>query len=406
MPNRSSTLQNRHILLGVTGSIAAYKSVELVRRLREAGAEVRVVMTSGAQSFITPLTFQAVSGNPTSTAHLDADAEAGMGHITLARWADLLVIAPAGAHMLARMAHGLADDLLMDICLATEAPVLVAPAMNRQMWAHPATVENVRLLRGRGISFQGPDSGGQACGEVGEGRMSEPAAILDAIRGHFENAGALSGARVMVTAGPTYEAIDPVRFIGNRSSGKMGYAIAEAARAAGAEVTLVSGPVALDAPVGLTTVRVATAAEMRDAVFERVAQCDIFIAAAAVADYRPANIEAQKIKKDAGDLVLRLARTEDILAGVAGLARPPYTVGFAAETTDLEAYARGKLNDKGLDMIAANLVGEGLGFDADANALEVFWRDGGISLPRAAKTALARELIQTIAKRYHERDSA
>ncbi|MBI1195897.1 MAG: bifunctional phosphopantothenoylcysteine decarboxylase/phosphopantothenate--cysteine ligase CoaBC, partial [Gammaproteobacteria bacterium] len=271
---------------------------------------------------------------------------------------------------------------------------------------HPATVENARLLRERGVAFQGPDSGGQACGEVGEGRMSEPSAILETIRSRFEHSGALAGKRVMVTAGPTYEAIDPVRFIGNRSSGKMGYAIAEAACAAGAEVTLVSGPVALEVPAGVTTVRVATAAEMRAAVFEWVAQCDIFIAAAAVADYRPASAETQKIKKDARALVLQLERTEDILAEVARLARKPFTVGFAAETADLEAYARKKLNDKGLDMIAGNLVGDGRGFDTDDNALELFWRDGGVSLPRAAKTALARELIQTITKRYHERDSA
>jgi len=408
MPDQSSTLLNRHILLGVTGSIAAYKAVELVRRLREAGAEVRVVMTSGAQSFVTPLTFQTVSGNPVSCAHLDADAEAGMGHITPARWADLMVIAPASAHTLARMAYGLADDLLMDIYLATEAPTLVAPAMNRQMWSHPATVENVRLLKRRGLIFEGPDAGIQACGEVGEGRLSDPAKILSAISRHFESSGVLAKRRIMVTAGPTYEPIDPVRFVGNRSSGKMGYAIAAAAAAAGAEVTLVSGPVALDAPTGVDMVRVATAAEMRDAVFDRVAQCDIFIAAAAVADYRPATAEAHKIKKDARELVLQLQRTEDILAGVAGLAQSPFTVGFAAETGDLETYARKKLSEKRLDMIAANWVGggDGVGFDSDDNALELFWLDGGESLPRAAKTVLAGKLIQTIAKRYHERHSA
>jgi len=407
MPDHPSTLLNRHILLGVTGSIAAYKAVELVRRLREAGARVRVVMTAGAQSFVTPLTFQAVSGYPVSCAHLDGDAEASMGHIALARWADMIVIAPASANTLARMAHGLADDLLMDICLASEAPMLVAPAMNRQMWSHPATIENVRLLGQRGLVFQGPDLGAQACGEVGEGRMSEPAAILEAIATHFSESGSLAGCRIMITAGPTYEPVDPVRFIGNRSSGKMGYAIAAAAVYAGAKVTLVSGPVSLEVPVGVEVLSIATAAEMRVAVFERVAQCDIFIATAAVADYRPVEAKAQKIKKDAGELVLQLERTEDILAGVAGLPQPPFTVGFAAETTDLEGYARSKLADKGLDMIAANLVGgEDRGFDSNNNALEVFWREGGASLPLAEKSALAGELIQMIAKRYHERYSA
>jgi len=406
MLDHPSSLLNRHVLLGVTGSIAAYKAVDLVRRLREAGAEVRVVMTAGAQSFVTPLTFQAVSGNPVSCAHLDGDTESSMGHIALARWADLLVIAPASANTLARLAHGLAGDLLMDICLASEAPVLVAPAMNRYMWTHPATVENVRILRRRGLTFQGPDSGVQACGEVGEGRMSEAAAILAAVDRHFAAAGALSGQQIVITAGPTHEPIDPVRFIGNRSSGKMGYAIAAAAVAAGATVTLVSGPVSVEASAAVDVIQVATAAEMRAAVFERVEQCDIFIAAAAVADYRPIAVETQKIKKDSGELALQLERTEDILAGVTGLAQPPFTVGFAAETIDLEVYARKKLSDKGLDMIAANLVGEGRGFDRDDNALEVFWLDGGASLPLAAKTVLAGELIQIIAKRYHERHSA
>lgn len=395
------SLSNKHILLGVSGGIAAYKSAELVRRLREAGAEVRVVMTAGATRFITPLTLQALSGQPVRSALFDAEAEAAMGHIELARWADAIMIAPATANCLARLAQGLADDLLTTLCLATRAPVLLAPAMNHAMWTHPATQSNVACLSERGLRICGPASGEQACGEVGPGRMLEPPALLAYLADCFAS-GALAGLRVVVTAGPTREALDPVRYISNRSSGKMGYAVARAAHEAGARVVLISGPVSLTPPAGVETVAVESAAQMQAAVQTHSADCDIFIAAAAVADYRLRQVAAHKLKKQSDRLQLELERTADILAEVAGRAeRRPYTVGFAAETERLAEHARAKRMAKALDMVAANWVNQpGQGFDAEDNALTLFWEGGSRELPRMSKLQLARELIAQIATHY------
>jgi len=384
----------------VTGGIAAYKAPELVRRLRDAGAEVRVVMTRAAQEFVRPLTFQAVSGQPVHTDLLDSAAEAAMGHIELARWADLVIAAPASADFMARLAAGFADDLATTLCLATTAPLLVAPAMNLQMWAHPATRANLASLHARGVGCVGPGEGSQACGETGAGRLVDIPDILAAAEGLFTSRD-LAGLRVLITAGPTQEPIDPVRVITNRSSGKMGYAVARAAAAAGATVTLVSGPTALPAPAGMALTRVMTAAEMYEAVNTRVAACDIFIATAAVADYTLADPAARKVKKKGAELTLSLQPTTDILAAVAARPTPPFTVGFAAETENLLDYARGKLTRKRLHMVAANLVGQpGTGFDADDNELYVVWHGGEKQLGRASKDALARNLIALIAERY------
>ncbi len=395
----------RRIVVGISGGIAAYKSAELVRRLRQAGAEVRVVMTPAAQQFITPLTLQALSGNPVHLDLLDSNAEAAMGHIELARWADAVLVAPASAHVIARLAQGLADDLLTTLCLATEAPLLLAPAMNRLMWAHPATQQNSRTLEQRGVTLLGPAAGEQACGETGVGRMLEVEELLQALDGHWRQ-GPLADCRVLVTAGPTREAIDPVRYISNHSSGKMGYAVAAAAAAAGAEVVLVSGPTALDCPRGVRRHEVETAAEMLQAVQARVGDCQIFIAAAAVADYRAQQAQAAKLKKGAAEWMLPLAPTEDILATVAASASAPFCVGFAAETDELEAHARDKLQRKRLDIIAANQVGGGLGFNADDNALTLFWQGGKHDIARADKTVVARELIAIIAERYHAKSAS
>lgn len=397
-----SQLQGRRILLGVTGGIAAYKSADLVRRLREAGAEVRVVMTRGATEFVRPLTFQAVSGEPVHESLLDPQAEAAMGHIELARWADVLLIAPATADVLARMAHGLADDLLTTVCLATESPIAVAPAMNRVMWAHPATQDNIALLQRRGINVFGPGSGDQACGETGSGRMLEPLELVQAVGGLFGET-SLAGVSVLITAGPTREPIDPVRYITNRSSGKMGFAIADAARRAGARVTLVAGPCTLATPAGVERIDVETAQQMRDAVVERAAGSQIFIASAAVADYRLESVAGSKIKKTGETMQLSLVRNPDILAEVAAMAKGPLTVGFAAETDDMHAHAEDKRRRKGLDMIAANWVGQpGSGFDADDNALEVLWEGGSASLGPGPKTRIAQELIGVIAERREQ----
>ncbi len=398
-------VNGRRIIVGVTGGIAAYKSAELVRRLRQKGAEVRVVMTSAAVAFITPLTMQALSGNPVHTSLLDSSVEAAMGHIELARWADAVLVAPASANFLARMAHGLADDLLTTLCLATEAVVFVAPAMNRVMWTHPATQHNCQVLQQRGVRLLGPAEGEQACGETGAGRMLEAEQLLLALGNHWQQ-GALADCRVLLTAGPTREAIDPVRYISNHSSGKMGYAVAVAAVAAGAEVVLVSGPTALACPAGVECVAVETAAEMSEVVKARAGNSQIFIAAAAVADYRPTVVWDKKIKKDAAELSLSLARTEDILAQVAARSDKPFCVGFAAETNDLEKYAEGKMQRKRLDMIAANLVGPGLGFNAADNALTVFWQGGKQDIPRADKGIVARALITLIAERYHAQSTS
>ena len=396
-------LSGKNILLGVSGGIAAYKSAELVRLLRAEGAAVRVVMTAGAREFITPLTLQALSGNPVHTELLDETAEAAMGHIELARWADALLVAPASADTLARLAQGRADDLLGAVCLACEAPQAVAPAMNRAMWAKAATRDNMTTLAARGLHVLGPATGEQACGETGPGRMLEPQALVDGMANLFRS-GRLAGRRVVVTAGPTREAIDPVRFISNHSSGRMGYAVAEAAAAAGAEVILVSGPVALAMPAGVRRVDVVSAAGMHEAVMQAVAGCDVFVGVAAVADYRPQEMAPRKLHKSSATMTLTLTRNADILADVAALPEAPFTVGFAAETESLRASAKDKRIAKGIDMIAANLVGDGLGFDVDDNALYVVWEGGETELPRTRKSRLARQLVELIAARLEDGD--
>ncbi|MHB8405321.1 MAG: bifunctional phosphopantothenoylcysteine decarboxylase/phosphopantothenate--cysteine ligase CoaBC [Gammaproteobacteria bacterium] len=391
-------LVGKHILLGVTGGIAVYKCPDLVRRLREMGAEVQVVMTQGAQRFVTSLTFQALSGHSVRTELWDMQAEHVMGHIELARWADTVLVAPATASFMARLAHGHADDLLTTLCLATEAPLIIAPAMNWVMWESPATQENVQRLANRGVRLLGPVLGELAEGEIGMGRMLEPAEIVAALKG--ESSVPLKGLRVLVTAGPTREPIDPVRYVSNRSSGKMGFAVARAAAEAGAEVTLVSGPVQLATPRDVRRVDVETAAQMHAAVMREVAKTEIFIAAAAVADYAPTEVAREKIKKRGNSLELKLAKTPDILAEVAARVPRPFTVGFAAETQRLETHARAKLVSKRLDMIAANWVGRGRGFDRNDNVLAVYWKDGAAELGTGQKLELARQLIQLVAEHY------
>ena len=396
-----SSLANKRIVLGVTGSIAAYKSAELIRRLRDAGARVRVVLTGGGAKFITPLTLQALSGQPVHQHLLDADSEANFGHIELARWADAILIAPASANSIARLARGQADDLLTAVCLATTTPVAIAPTMNHRMWAHAATQDNVKTLLQRGVKIFGPAVGDQACGETGPGRMLEADALVAALAKLFKP-GTLSGCRVLITAGPTQEAIDPVRFIGNRSSGKMGFALACAAQEAGAQVILISGPVALETPEGVTRIDVQSAQQMHDAVLRHAVAVDIFVAAAAVADYRPKLVAPQKIKKSQQELTLELVRNPDILTAVAALKSGLFTVGFAAETHDLEKNAQEKLLAKSLDMIAANQVGPQQGFEQDNNALLVLWQGGRQALALAQKSVLARALIELIAQRYRQ----
>lgn len=397
------SLSQKRILLGVSGGIAAYKSADLVRRLREQGAEVQVVMTQGGTGFVTPLTFQALSGRPVHTRLLDHDSEAGMGHIALARWADIIVIAPATANVIARLAHGLADDLLTTLCLAADVPLLLAPAMNQQMWNAAATGENVATLVRRGVGILGPGRGDQACGETGPGRMLEPADIVRAVENRFRSA-VLSGTRVLVTAGPTREPIDPVRFISNQSSGRMGFAVATAAIEAGAEVTLVSGPVSLEPPDRVRYIPVETAEQMQAQILNVLERVDIFISAAAVADYRSVQISRQKIKKGSDRISLELEKNPDILAMVSGSRKRPFTVGFAAETEAVHENALTKLKNKGLDMIAANQVGNGLGFNTEDNALEVLWHGGSVSLERQSKDKLARKLIHIVADRFHEKN--
>lgn len=403
-----SNAAKRRVLLGVTGGIAAYKSPDLVRRLTESGIEVQVVMTRGACQFVTPLTFQAVSGRSVRTDLWDPAAEAAMGHIELARWADEIVVAPATADFIARLAGGLADDLLTTLCLATDRPIAIAPAMNRLMWANAATQANVATISARGVRVLGPAVGEQACGESGPGRMLEPAELAAAIieQSPALRSGVMSGLKVLVTAGPTRECIDPVRFISNRSSGKMGYAVARAAREAGAEVILVSGPVQQATPSGVTRVDVESAAEMLAAVESELPGTDIFIAAAAVSDYRANVIAEQKIKKTREALSLAMTRTADILATVAARAEPPFLVGFAAETDNVEQHALAKMEKKNLHMIAANLVGKGLAFDCDENAITVYWPGGKRELGQGPKSELARQLVDLIAERFHARGRA
>ncbi len=401
--NSSGRLQGQKLLLCVGGGIAAYKSLELVRRLQDAGAQVQVAMTAGAQQFVTPLSFQALSGHPVRTTLWDSAAEAAMGHIELARWADKVLIAPATADLLAKLAHGAADDLVTTLCLATTAPITVAPAMNHRMWEHPATQANVEILRARGVQIVGPADGPLAEGESGPGRLREPHEIVAALEASAsESDGALQGLKVVVSAGPTYEDLDPVRYLGNRSSGKMGFAVAASAARRGAEVVLVSGPVNLPTPAGVRRVDVRSAAQMHAAVFAAF-PADLYIGAAAVADYTPRVPASNKIKKSNESLALDLVRTPDILSEVASRTQGlKLVVGFAAETENVAGYARGKLVAKRLDLIVANRVGvaDG-GFESDRNAMTAFWKDGERVFAAGPKTRLADELIDLIVERLH-----
>ncbi|QBH98384.1 bifunctional phosphopantothenoylcysteine decarboxylase/phosphopantothenate--cysteine ligase CoaBC [Limnobaculum zhutongyuii] len=399
-------LNGKKIVLGISGGIAAYKCPEIVRRLKDQGADVRVVMTPAAKAFITPLTLQAVSGYPVSDDLLDPAAEASMGHIELGKWADLVVIAPATADILARIAAGMANDLLTTICLATSAPVAAVPAMNQQMYRAQATQHNLQVLASRNLLLWGPDSGSQACGDVGPGRMLDPLCIVKHCVDFFNPVQDLAGINIMLTAGPTREALDPVRFISNHSSGKMGYAIAKAAAERGATVTLVSGPVQLPTPVNVTRINVTSALEMREAVMQLAGSQNIFIACAAVADYRAEHIADEKIKKQGDDLVLKMVKNPDIVAEVAAMtANRPFVVGFAAETQNVEEYARLKLARKNLDLICANNVSlSGQGFNSDTNALHLYWSNGEMSLPLSDKSSLGQKLMDEIVKRYDEKN--
>lgn len=397
-----SALTNKRVLLGISGGIAAYKCVELVRRLREQGAEVRVVMTAAAKAFITPLTLQAVSGHPVADDLLDPAAESSMGHIQLAKWADLVLLAPATADLMARMAAGMGNDLLTTLCLATNAPLAIAPAMNQQMYQAQVTQENIAKLAARGALIWGPAEGAQACGDIGPGRMLEPAELCQRVSQHFAQQQDLAGIAVLITAGPTREALDPVRFISNHSSGKMGYAIAAAAAARGATVTLVSGPVNLPTPAGVKRIDVESALQMQSAVMTEVTHHQIFIACAAVADYRAACVAPEKIKKAGDEISLTLVKNPDIVAGVGAMTtQRPFVVGFAAETQNVEQYARDKLARKNLDLICANDVSlPGQGFNADQNALHLFWKDGQHSLALDSKAALGQQLMDNIVRLY------
>lgn len=402
------SIANKNVLLGVTGGIAAYKAPDLVRKLTALGANVRVVLTDSAAEFVSPLSLQAVSGNSVHQHLLDPAAEAAMGHIELAKWADILLIAPATANTLAKLAHGMADDLLTTLYLATTAKIFIAPAMNQQMWKAHATTENIAILREHGVHFIGPASGEQACGDVGAGRMEEPLAIAEFVNDTFVKStervaklGLLQGLNITITAGPTREPLDPVRYISNHSSGKMGFSIAEAAAQAGANVTLVAGPVALSTPTLCSRKDVVSADDMLAACEALVPSTDIFISTAAVADYKATTIADNKIKKTGDELTLTFIKNPDILATVSARKDRPFCVGFAAESQDVEAYARDKLAKKNLDMIAANdITAEGLGFNSDKNALHVIWRDGDEKLPATSKAELATQLLAIVAKQY------
>lgn len=396
-------LKAKRIVVGITGGIAAYKSIELIRLLRKNEAEVRVVLTPAAAEFVTPLTLQAISGNSVAQSLLDPAAELAMGHIELAKWADAVLIAPASADFIARLTVGMANDLLSTVCLATASPILLAPAMNQQMYAQTVTQENIAKLAARGMKFIGPACGFQACGDVGAGRMSEPGEIFTALSEFFERKRDLTGLSVVITAGPTREAIDPVRYISNHSSGKMGFAIAAAFAERGAEVTLIAGPVNLTTPAGVKRIDVTSAREMWRAALESAVKNAVFIGCAAVADYRAAEVSEQKIKKtgDNDEFALKLVKNPDIIADVAHLTeRRPFVVGFAAETQDVERYARDKLARKNLDMICANNVAGGSVFGADQNALHLFWKNGEKLLPTASKSELAKTLVEEIVARY------
>lgn len=395
-------LENTNIILGITGGIAAYKTPDLVRKLIAKGANVRVVMTSSAKEFVSPLALQAVSGHPVSDDLLDKDAEAAMGHIELARWADMLLVAPATANFMAKLTYGLADDLLSTLCLATPAPIVIAPAMNQQMWFANATQANLKILEQRNIQFLGPAQGEQACGDIGRGRMLEPHEIADLLAQETLEQ-VFAGKRITITAGPTREEIDPVRYLSNHSSGKMGYALAIAAQELGATVTLISGPVNLLPPPKIQTISVSSAQQMHEAVMQTIQNCDIFIGCAAVADFRVQQKTDQKIKKSDSELTLTFIKNPDILSDVAHLSNAPFTLGFAAETQNLKEYALDKLQRKKLNMIAANDVSDStIGFNSEQNALSVFWSKGEQKLDVADKQILAQQLLHLVAQRYKE----
>ena len=399
-----SELAGRKVLLGVTGSIAAYKSPDIVRRLKDQGAEVRVVLTASAEKLVSPTVFQAVSGEPVRGDIWDEQAEAAMGHIELAKWADTVLIAPATANVIAQLASGSADNLLTTLVLASQAQIALAPSMNQAMWSDTATQANCDVLRKRNVLFIGPDSGEQACGDVGPGRMTEPADIVSRLaRGGA--AGALEGLKVVITAGPTREPIDPVRFVSNRSSGKMGFAVARAAADAGADVTLVAGPVNLPTPPSVHRMDTETTQQMFDATMGVIEDADIYIGAAAISDYRPLQAAEQKIKKHADTFQLELVKSPDLLATIAALDDGPFTVGFAAETEKLEEHAMSKLERKRLNMIIANLVGANLCFDADDNEVVVLWEGGRQPFPKLSKQELARQLVDSVATRYRAANS-
>ncbi|PHM38511.1 bifunctional phosphopantothenoylcysteine decarboxylase/phosphopantothenate--cysteine ligase CoaBC [Xenorhabdus innexi] len=399
-------LSGKHIVLGISGGIAAYKTAELVRRLRDRGALVRVVMTPAAEAFITPLTLQAVSGHPVSDDLLDPAAEAAMGHIELAKWADLIILAPATADLLARLSAGMANDLVTTICLASAAPLAVVPAMNQQMYRAQATQHNLSILRERNVLIWGPDEGSQACGDVGPGRMIEPMEIVERATQHLNPVRDLMDLQITITAGPTREALDPVRFMTNHSSGKMGFSIAQAAAERGAEVTLITGPVNLPTPLNVKRINVTSALEMYEQVQETAASQHIFIGCAAVSDYRFKHTATEKIKKQGDEITYTLVKNPDIVASVAAMEKHrPFVVGFAAETQNVEEYARGKLSQKNLDLICANDVSLAEhGFNSDTNALQLFWHDGSINLPHSSKLQLSHRLLDEIFKRYDEKN--
>ena len=397
-------LVGKRIILGVTGGISAYKAAFLVRLLRKNGADIRIVMTENATKFVTPLTFQALSSNIVYTELLDLDSETAMSHIELARWADLILIVPASANFIAKYAFGFAEDLLSTICIATDSPVAVAPSMNKQMWSNVATQDNIKKISERGVYVLGPATGEQASGEDGPGRMIEPEEIVKNTTDIFQT-NILTGSRLLVTAGPTREAIDPIRFLSNRSSGRMGYAVATAAAEAGADVTLISGPVNIDATETIRVINVTSAEQMHQSVMQKISSTDIFISAAAVADFKVHKISEEKIKKSDSTQKLVLENTLDILSQVTTLNDAPFTVGFAAETENVEINAQKKMHSKNLDMIAANKVGENIGIDSEENALTVFWKTGSEQLPLTSKNKLARQLIKIIALQYNEKNS-
>ncbi|PWC12432.1 bifunctional phosphopantothenoylcysteine decarboxylase/phosphopantothenate--cysteine ligase CoaBC [Brenneria roseae subsp. americana] len=405
-PVSGKCISGKRIVLGISGGIAAYKCPELVRRLRDAGADVRVVMTPAAKAFITPLTLQAVSGYPVSDDLLDPAAEASMGHIELGKWADLVILAPATADLIARLAAGMANDLLTTLCLATAAPIAVVPAMNQQMYRATPTQDNLNTLTARGLMLWGPDSGSQACGDIGPGRMIDPLEIVERTQRHFYAVSDLQHLNIMITAGPTREALDPVRFISNHSSGKMGFAIAQAAAARGANVTLITGPVTLATPGGVKRIDVSSALDMHQAVMTEAPRAHIVIGCAAVADYRPKFVADEKIKKQGDEITVTMIKNPDIIADVAALdENRPYVVGFAAETQNVEEYARQKLARKKLDLICANNVSlSGHGFNSETNALHLFWQDGDKQLPQCDKHLLSQNLIDEIVSRYDEKN--